>query len=453
MHSSSENELRFKYCAALLCMVIFWQRAFGQEVLKGQLLNKADSTPVPFAAILAKEINRDVLANENGEFSFSLPGKISRVTLQISAIGCNATIVLTSPFHKTERIYVDVATNPLNEVARRGLSAGEIVRKAVKSIPDNYADSSYFCFSYYRRYQKLNNRYVNLYEAQPAVMFRLNRAKTAITSIEAFAVKDVRSSKFYPNISNVIEDNPEYLLLENPVYHLQASSLWPDRLSEYVYSFDTTTKSQDYVINYTSNNFSSETHGILDYADRDLKGEIGETGQLVIDRESFAIKKYHRIALRHDDYIYHFLPPQNNKVSYGYHEYFFEFRDADLFAEYEPINGRWYLKHLTHRYRNDFYIPVFNTKDCSIEDFFEWSAHSDSRYVTKDFVDKFYPVVTRPKYDYDRFYWDYINFPFYYASKESVYKDLERDGPVEDQFKNECEENNERIDENTRHHK
>jgi len=400
---------------------------------------------IPYAAINVKGLDKNMVANDNGEFTLTLPKGQQQITLSITAIGIRTTVVYKAPFNKAEKIYVDVAANALNEFAIKALSAEEVVKMAVAAIPANYADSSYFDHSFYRRYQKVNGHFVNLCEATPVVMFRLARGTHKIASEEAFAVNELRRSTFHPNIMNAREDNPEDLLELNPVYHLQESSLNPEKFLSYRFRFDTTGNPKDYVIRYVCNDFSTDHHGLADYEFMHLEGEEWETGELMVDRETFAIKKITRRSLRHKDYGYIVVPIPNNVIEYDYHKYFFEFVDGDLEAEYAQCAGKWYLKKMFRQYTNEFYTPVFNERAFVITDNFEWYSDSISRYTTSDFILKFYSIMATAIHSYRQTYWEQIDFPFHYYQKEDIYRDLEKEGPAETQYYNES-----KVDEYTK---
>ncbi len=413
--------------------------SYAQNIFNGILRNSLDSSAIPSAGITLKETGTTVLTNDSGRFQFFLNRNPKQVTITIEAIGAKKTLNIKHPFDKEQIIYLDISANMLDEFALKGLSAEEVVHMAVASIPANYADSGYFDYSFYRRYQKVNGRYMNLMEAYPAVMFRLTKNKQRINSVEAFAVNELRRTTFHSDISNVIEDNPVDLLEVNPVYHLQGSSLYPGRFSSYSFSFDTVNKSIDeYHIKYRCNSFSSDHHGILDYDERNLKGETWETGELVIERRSFAIKKFHRISHRHEDYDYIRLPQPNNRVSYFYRYYFFSFVGGDLLAEYAPHNGKWYLKKLTRQYTDEFEDYLIGTTDFSITDNFEWYSGTISRYTTADYVDKFFSKMATAIHSYDTAFWDQAVPPFQYIDLPTICNDLRKGGSLISQFTSEA---------------
>jgi len=439
------NLLRYikysKRIAISVCLLVLHCYGFAQTTFYGILINKADSTAIPYAAVTAKETGRSVVTDSNGAFRIDLPKDIKEVTLRINAIGVKTTVSYTAPFGRTEVIYVDVAANTLHDFSLKGLSAEEVVKKAVAAIPDNYEDSAYFNFSFYRRYQKLNGRYVNLMEACPVVMFRVEKKKNRLAGSEAYAVTQLRRSKYHPDIMNEREDNPADLVSENPIYHLDVSSLLPNRFPNYYFRFDTTNKAkEDYVIQYFCNNFSMDKHGIAYYTQLGIRGEEYETGRLVIDRATFAIKNISRKSIRHEDYEYPsvpgIIPP--NMLYYDNRTYYFEFRGGDMEVEYKEHNGKWYLDKIFRQYSHDFYLATFDTKDYSITDNFEWHAGPISRYTTKKYADQFFPVMATAIHSYDTAFWNADSFPFHYAEQEDVYRDVQRDGPVEQQFMDEA---------------
>lgn len=406
----------------------------AQTVFRGVLYSKIDSSVIPYAGISVKETGITVLTDNAGGFQIDVPPGIRRLTIAASAIGARDTFVYYHPFSKQEKLYLDITASRLNEFVVKSLSAEEVVQRAVAMIPVNYADSNYFDHSFYRRYQLVNGRYVNLMEAYPVVMFALTKTKNTLTSDEAFAVNYLRRTTYHPNVSNVIEDNPSDLLEVNPVYHLYNSSLNPMRFSSFRFRFDTAQKSQDYVIKYYCNDFSSDQHGIPDYDKRDLKAEAWETGELVIERGTFAIKKIHRVSHRHEDYMYKYFPPQNNYVRFNDHTYAFDFKGGDMVTEYKELNGKWYLDKIVRQYKDEFTWPGFESLEYTITDNFEWYSGFISRYTTGDYFDKFFDKMATAIRSYDTAFWDHEQPPFYYADKDVLYRDLQRDGPLLTQF-------------------
>lgn len=105
-----------------------------------------------------------------------------------------------------------------------------------------------------------------------------------------------------------------------------------------------------------------------------------------------------------------------------------------MLTEYKQRNGKWYLDKIVRQYRDQFIWPGFESLEFDITDHFEWYSESVSRYTTGEYIDKFYPKMATAIHSYDTTYWQRENPPFHYTTKEAVYKDLRRDGPVTKQF-------------------
>jgi len=426
------------FIVATLLVVVLHKPVFAQNIFHGILINKTDSSRIPYAAVTVRQSGKTIVTDTSGSFQCLLNGDVRVLTLDIAAIGIKTSVSYTYPFSKTEKIYVDVVANTLQDFDIKGLSALQVVKKAVAAIPFNYADTSYFNYSFYRRYQKVNNHYVNLFEACPVIMFRLLKEKKEIKAHEDYAVLHLRRSAFHSDIMNRKEDNPAVLLL-NPVYHLYESSLRPNRFPNYYFYFDTSDKnSEDYIVGYFCNRSSTDTHGIACAPatfSTVFTGEEYEIGRLVIDRETFAIKKFERKSIRHKDFEYNYWHP-NNLIRYHNKDYYFEFVEGDLQVEYALHDGKWYLDKMFRQYTNEFDEENYD-KAYTITDNFEWYAGPVARYINGKYAHIFHPVMATAIHGYDTTFWQADSFPFYYTPQDSVYDDLQREDPIEKQFADE----------------
>ncbi|PQJ10449.1 hypothetical protein CJD36_010765 [Flavipsychrobacter stenotrophus] len=409
--------------------------SFAQTTFKGLLINTRDSSAIPFAVITLEETNSTVLGDDIGNFIFTIPAELKQMTFKVSVVGYKTTLQHKRTFDSVERVYLEVGAYALKEAEIVGESAEGIVHKAVAAIPTNYESNSYFAFSSYRQYQQVNNTFVNLIEAQPIVMFKLTKEKKGIHSTEAFAERQTRRSLFFENPSNEARDNVADLMEENPVYHLATSSIANNKLYSYTFNFDTTYEPGDYyVINYLCKAYSSERHGVQDpVVTQAFRSEAYETGQLIIDRSSLAFVRVQRKAVRNPGYYY----PHESQLNFIYpkKEYFFEFNNAELIAEYELIKDKWYLKTLRRQYTDDFYNAGWGNKIYVISDVFEWRCDSISRYTTADHLKEFYPRLRQyGAYKYDKAFWSHNDLPFYFHKADAVFNDLGKFGDVDKQF-------------------
>ena len=413
-----------------LFLTIIHVHTFGQN-FKGKLLNKTDSTAFAFAAIKLTETGKYTTTDEKGEFTFSIPEGLVLLHVEISYVGCKTATTIVPNANKINTIYVACAPSTLNEIVIEGLTAKEIVKRALANIPKNYSDSSYASPSFYSQYQKINGKFRNLIEAQTVVMFNLSTSNDQLLANESFATEQLRRSKYYP-IEQFDRDNISDLMNKNPIYHLTGSSLDPNALEFYLFSFDTSASTNNYIINYKSFNFTSENHGITNYATAGIDAEGRESGKLTIDKNSFAIIKFERKAVRNKGYNY----PKYNNFVLPDRKFTQEFVEGHLLAEYEIINNKWYLKTMVHSYTNEFFRTQTYEKAYTITDCFEWYANTVTRYINKELINKFYfnPDLFDKKYSYNNAQWELPIPAYYYFDKQAVYKDLGTVVPIEQQF-------------------
>lgn len=418
-----------KYWLTILLLFLTPLVIFGQN-FSGVLLNKTDSTALSYAAIKVSETGELTTANDKGEFNVVLPSKMSELHFEISFVGCHTVTKFELKDNLSNTIYVECSMTKLKDIVVEGLSAKEIVKRAVAAIPLNYNDSSYASQSFYRQYQKVNGKFNNLIEAQSIVLFNLRNSKNEITAKEAFYAEQLRRSNYYETLGFEEDDFSDFFN-QNPIYHLKTSSLNPNAFNSYVFSFDTST-STNYVVNYSCNNFSTENHGLEYSSLLEFNGESRESGKLTIDKESFAFVKIEKNAFRNKGYNY----PKNNNFILPDRKFTEEFIGGQLLVEYEKINGKWYLKTLLHAYTNDFFRTQTYEKAFTITKYFEWYSHKVTRYITKEQMDKLYfnPNLNFCNYVYDKERWQKIIPSFYYSSKEEIYKYLEKTQGIELQF-------------------
>ncbi len=409
--------------------------ACAQQVFNGLLLNTADAKPLQFARVELKETKYQTFTDSAGRFSFEVSHSIKKLTLNISSVTCKGTVVVTPAYSGTERVFIDVLANPLTEFVFRGLSARQVLEKAIARIPENFDTRSHFAFAFYRDYEKVNGLFLNFTEAQIAVMFKLTMKGKQIVHNNAYTVKQIRRSKAIPIINDFTESSMDEVLKEDPIFNLLPSSLNPARFEGYRFNFDTSQKTDDYIVTYYRPDFSSEDHGCGYHDYNTFWGEETERGTVVIERGTFAIKKYTRNARINPQYDYG-SPASQINIVYPSKKYFFRFVDADLTAEYMPVNGKWYLKNLMHRFTNDFFFCGFGSLAYNMTEYSEIRFDSVSSYVGEDIVNKFYPntFFMRRKYDYDKAYWDKEYHPYFFESRDTVLTHLQKLGPLDEQF-------------------
>ena len=156
---------------AFVCVSTLISAQKDEGYFYGQLVNTAQNEPVAFASIRIKDQPLGVISNQDG--TFKIPSRYTYLgeIVEISCMGfqtkeipisdfivgqANIITLIASPFQLTEAV---VSANI------KKLSARQIVRIAVNSIPQNYPLNAFGAIGYYRDYQIHNGDYSNLNEA------------------------------------------------------------------------------------------------------------------------------------------------------------------------------------------------------------------------------------------------------------------------------------------------
>lgn len=175
----------FKYALIILLFYTGLCPAQDGSQIRFQVLDVQSGIPIVYATVILKQSKVGVISDDNG--NFRIPGiyKFQRDSLIISCIGYHKALVALSDQkeNKINLIYLSVKVESLDEVHllmdknEKKLSAGRIVKKAIKHIPVNYPFKPFSYMGYYRDYQKVsdstylasmnienNDAYINLNE-------------------------------------------------------------------------------------------------------------------------------------------------------------------------------------------------------------------------------------------------------------------------------------------------
>ena len=188
---------------------IFAHSAFAQVqfYLKGQILDVRTRKPVPFATISFTNNYYGVISNEDGSFSLPYSNLDSGLTVLIRSVGYEKMIrklteldLQTLQFFYLNPISYEIKEVVVNKKKQRKKSAVEIVRLAVNSIESNYPVHPFLLMGYYREYLKINENYLNLFEATVDVEDRgFNTDDDNTTRIEMLYGAINKSFPFDPN--------------------------------------------------------------------------------------------------------------------------------------------------------------------------------------------------------------------------------------------------------------
>ncbi|WP_423997100.1 carboxypeptidase-like regulatory domain-containing protein [Maribacter sp. IgM3_T14_3] len=130
--------------------------------------------PIAFASIRIKDRALGIISNTDGSFKIPLKYKEYGDIIEISSMGYQTKEISIQSFsvYELNDVRLKPATLELEEAVvtarkkkKKKLTARQIVRRAISSIPENYPVESFSTIGYYRDYQLDSLRYVNLNEA------------------------------------------------------------------------------------------------------------------------------------------------------------------------------------------------------------------------------------------------------------------------------------------------
>ena len=128
--------------------------------------------PIAFASIRIKDRALGIISNTDGSFKIPLKYKEYGDIIEISSMGYQTKEISIQSFcvYELNDVRLKPATLELEEAVvtaqkKKKLTARQIVRTAISSIPENYPVESFSTIGYYRDYQLDSLRYVNLNEA------------------------------------------------------------------------------------------------------------------------------------------------------------------------------------------------------------------------------------------------------------------------------------------------
>jgi len=181
----------------LLLFSILMPLTYSQDTIniKGFVYSRQERTPLGYASITIKGHPLGTVANEQGYFSFFLPGRFNQDTLIVSCMGYKSYRQKFSriPRDSVVQLYLDTLNIPIQPVVvlSKGETAEQLVRKAVRNIPRNYPSRVYCIEAFYRELCMRDDRYARLIEA--AVSIQDYGYDTDIT-LSKIRVNEIRKS-------------------------------------------------------------------------------------------------------------------------------------------------------------------------------------------------------------------------------------------------------------------
>ncbi len=225
----------------------------NRSLLKGQVLDSRSGKPLSYATIALNGTSLGSISNEEGDFSFKIPGSLSDPLLVISYMGYKSMLLpVKYPVEEKLKVLLEKEIIPLQEVIIRFTDPVLLLHEALNRIPENYLDESSTMTAYYRESVRRNDHYMVYSEAildvakepytqhasRDRVRIRQGRKIADYSSEDTVLIK-LRSGIYTSLSLDVIKERPDFLaedFLDR--YDLEFTDLmtYKDRLV-YVISF------------------------------------------------------------------------------------------------------------------------------------------------------------------------------------------------------------------------
>jgi len=248
-----------------------------RSVLKGRVVDSRNEKPLPFATIALYGTSLGSISNQEGEFSFKLPGNLSDPILVFSYMGYKKRLVPVSyPLDDKLVVKLEKETIPLQEVIIRYTDPLILLQEAIQRFPRNYLDDHAVMTGFYRESVKRNDHFMIYSEAV------LDIAKGPYTPFSAGDQVRIRKGR---KITDVSEEDTVMVKLRSGIY----TSL----------TLDVVKNRPDFLSNNSQKLYDLEFTDIMTYGDRlvyvisfQQKSHITDLlfkGQLYLDQETLAI--------------------------------------------------------------------------------------------------------------------------------------------------------------------
>lgn len=420
----------------------------GVRNVKGKVTNEA-SLPLPYVSItLANDISLGTYTNADGIFSFIIPGILKKDSLIFSCIGYESAKISMSTLNTEDSIYIYLKPKEylLGEVTITPDTALEIVRKSVKKLDINLSNSKSILQGFFREIIRSDYTYDRLVEAAVDVFDR--GYSSAKDNELLFKVREIRKSDDYRDLdwmSSIINYiNPtnglhgdfeslffnDYIRNNKCFYEMLLNApLNEEFFSAVLFSIDSTTSYDNSQVFCIGIHPKDDSLGILPH------------GSIHIRSDNFAILQMEFEGRVHPKVEIPFAVPGQ------------EYMHKTL-IQYKEYNNKMYLSFI---YRKSFRFDMNSTKfdKTKAKGKAEGHFYHEFLFMTNEIVTekdkiKLFRKKERQRKDQDLYStkWKYNNefWKSYNAIVErplepSVQKDIEREIPLDEQFKKNSADN------------
>lgn len=392
--------MRLLFLIATLLASNLYAQTF--ESIRGKLVDRKTKQPIPYASVYIKGSSIGTTTNEEGRFLFHVPSPFVDDTLVISFIGYDAfKSVVRAMADQEPLIELRPSVTKLQEItvvaSRTNMTAKEVVKMAVKKIPDNYPMTPFTIEGFFRDLQKENGKSVELLEA--ALRFKYTDYNPGFEDVEIIEVRRSYNQRHPVNGTYDRQNSIVDLMEDNYVKH----RFGPLQVKGWKYTIDSVFAYNEQFVYQISGTRAP-----------------GETTMMYINGDDYSILKveYARQMVNGEFYRRYLNLPD----PYGLQETSFR-----VVFEFQKLDNKMYLKYqkeedtynLFNKTTNDILLKQSFVKELFVNNVMKSEAEKAGSLMN---INK---SVEGQAQSYNAEFWKYYNAPIATAKESAIIKELE----------------------------
>ncbi|HOP03974.1 MAG TPA: carboxypeptidase-like regulatory domain-containing protein [Tenuifilaceae bacterium] len=379
------------------------------QTIKGQVFDAQTKEPIPYVSVGIVELGIGNVTNSDGLFILKVPDGVAGFSLTVSHIGYKSQNLPAELITKDKiDIFLNVEHISIQEVIIRNVDPLSLIKQALRSVPDNYMQSSAYLTTFYREGVQKGNKYINYSEG----VFKVYKSAYS-KGIESDQLKLLKSRK----IQNIDRSDTLIVKLKGglssslilDIIKNPPTFLDPDFFQYYnYYKYDIT----------TINNRSAYA---IEFEQKETVSDPLFKGVIYIDMESLAI-----LGATFQINPKHVKKSADQLIAKRNRKYVIKPEVVNYSVSYNEINGYLYLSHIRgdlvfkYRKRRQLFFSSFKT-------FMEMATSSVDTVNVKRFfrreVEKTSNVFLDNSYEYDDSFWADFN---HIAPEDNLYEMLKK---------------------------
>ncbi|MTI22603.1 carboxypeptidase-like regulatory domain-containing protein, partial [Fulvivirga sp. RKSG066] len=312
----------------LLLLVVLIPASFAHSQthsIQGRVYDQSTKEPLPYVNVYLNNAKTGTVTNQHGQFKIHLREQNLDDTLTISYIGYKLTKIKIASISKDFECYLKEDLKILNELVFTGLSASQVIQKALANLTKNYPQDDYKSSGFYRLVSKKGNQYVSLSEAVFDIFHQSGK-------VDQFRLNKMRAIKDQQALKGIeVGLKPQAIL----TYDLTQS------IKDWNILNDVGLKNHEFFLQGVTNYNNSEVY-VISF---DQKPEIKKSfykGQIFIDKETFAFV-YFDFGLSERGIKYHKYGNLGLRALMKLADIFLDISSSRYQIAYQKVGDKYYL--------------------------------------------------------------------------------------------------------------